>query len=592
MLWDFGDGTSATGLEIQHVYNTPGDRAVTVSVEADPRIGPTRKSLTIKIIDLGVSVDPVTGTLIEGAPRTFTATGRGPIERFEWVVDGQTFAGEKRSDGKPGTELAYAFQSPARHVVRVVGYAEKAVVQSEERAVTVIEKPDVQIVSPQSGQILHFGAKTRFAAQVRGPVQDVLWTISRKGDTGKPLTQSARPVVAMPSQRTSELEFSFPDADTAFDAEVVAEARLSPEIALKSPTTTASIRVEYPPLTPKIEIEGTQPLPFDKPVQFHVRGDGIRTVDWNFGDGTHDASNNRSPAHEYKRTGPFRVTADVVGRGGRTASAELDVNIIARKPQARFKVFVGGKEIGSEVWVNSRIELRDESDGDIVQREWYYDGKLLPTGRTTVLLEELGEHRLRLRVIGPPGPTGDPPEDFKEVVIRVRPRPRYELLGVAIVVALLLGGVAAYLLTDNQPRSWKLFYSPGTDAFDEFSPSKKIAEYWDRWRKRARIPLRKLFPESAYWGTGEGAREDLTIYRTGAVEFSGVDTMVTQLRSGEGTETVVDYAWNVRKCNESDYQRIFFRLEKVRCDSVWHLILLVLIGVLLIASVGLVWSQL
>lgn len=592
VLWDFGDGTSASGMEIQHVYNTPGDRTVTVSAEADPRVGPTRKTLTVKIIDLGVSIDPVTGTPVEGTPLKFTATGRGQMERFEWVIDGQTFAGEKRSDGKSGTEIAYAFRSPARHVLSVVGYAEKAVVQSEERVLTVIEKPDVQIVSPQTGQSLHFGIKSRFTAQVRGPVQNVRWTISRKGDVGKPLAEAARPVVATESSRTSEWEFAFPEADMPFDAEVVAEARLSSEISLKSPSTAVSFRVEYPRLTPKIEIEGTQPLPYGKPVQFYLRGEGIRTVAWNFGDGTNDATNNQSPAHEYHRTGPFHVTADVVGRGGRTATAGFDINITARKPQAHPKVLVAGREIGSEVRVNNTIELRDESDGDIVRREWYYDGKLLSPGQATVPLDDVGEHRLLERVIGPPGPTGETSTDEAELLFRVRSRPRYELLGVAIAVALLMGGIAAYLLTGNHPQNWKLFYSPGTDAFDEFSPRKKIAEYWDRWRKRARIPLRKLFPESAYWGTGEGAREDLTIYGTGAVEFTGVDEMVTQLRSGEGTETLVDYAWFVRKCNEPDYQRIFFRLEKVRNDSVWHLILLVLIGVLLIASVGLVWRQL
>ena len=94
-----------------------------------------------------------------------------------------------------GAELAYVFDSADRHVVRVVGYAEKAVVPSEERIVNVVAKPDVQILSPQVGDALHFGVKQQFSAQVRGPVQDVLWTVRRKGED-QPLGEAARPVVA------------------------------------------------------------------------------------------------------------------------------------------------------------------------------------------------------------------------------------------------------------------------------------------------------------------------------------------------------------------------------------------------------------
>lgn len=150
VLWQFGDGTSASGPEAQHVYNTAGQRSVSVSVLDDPRVGPTKREFSIEILDIGVSVDPLQGVIVEGVPFTFRSTARGPIERFEWIIDGQNYAG--RDAGQDGTatgsQISYTFDRPADHLVSVVGYSEKAVVQSEERVVGVLAKPSIEVSSP------------------------------------------------------------------------------------------------------------------------------------------------------------------------------------------------------------------------------------------------------------------------------------------------------------------------------------------------------------------------------------------------------------------------------------------------------------
>jgi len=589
VLWEFGDGDSATGAETQHVYNTAGDRMVTVRAEADPRIGPTKRQFRLRIIDLGVSVDPVVGSVVEGKSRTFTATGRGPIERYEWVVDGQTFVGKPREDRQPGTEIAFSFSGPGPHVMSIVGYAEKAVVQAEERSLVVIEKPDVQIVQPQAGQVLNFGVTSRFAAVVHGPVRDVLWTIRTKADPKSPLKQIVRPVEKTDTDSVSKWEFAIPDADAALEIEVVAEGRLPSEIEMKAPTDEILASVEYPALAPTIEIEGAQPISFAQPTQFHLRGIGMYAVTWDFGDGQSDATNNFSPVHVYERTGAFRVGAMVGGRGGRTARAELDLNVVATPPVARPIVWCAGLRIGNEVRIHSTLELKDESEGGIVQRQWFLDGDPLPPNQLTVSLESLGRHVLRLLVKGPAGPNGDAPEDQKEVDFIVRGRLRYEIVGGAIVLAMLTWLLAWHLLTGNTPRKWKLYYAPGGEPSPEDAPRLNLADYWDRWRKHAVVPLRRMFPESPYWQTGDGSREVLTVHQNGAVAFSGEGELVTQLKSGEGTETRVEYAWNDRGCPEVDYRAIFIRLEKLRSDANWHIVVLIVLAVVLVLLV--VWSR-
>jgi hypothetical protein len=98
-----------------------------------------------------------------------------------------------------------------------------------------------------------------------------------------------------------------------------------------------------------------------------------------------------------------------------------------------------------------------------------------------------------------------------------------------------------------------------------------------------------MFPESPYWQTGDGSREVLTVHQNGAVAFSGEGELVTQLKSGEGTETRVEYAWNDRGCPEVDYRAIFIRLEKLRSDANWHIVVLIVLAVVLVLLV--VWSR-
>lgn len=371
ILWDFGDGTSGTGQSISHVYNTPGDRKVSLRVEADAAIGATKQELTLHIIDVGVSIDPIPSPIMEGSQVKLTGTGRGDIQRYEWIIDGQKFDGRKTGSGtQTGSELTYTFDRSGKHVVSVVGYAEKAVAQSEERSFDVLRLA-LAIVQPQDAAKLFFGEKNRYSAQVDGPINEVVWTLRKKDEPDAAaaiIHQITRPVTAAGDSHTSEFEYTFADATEGIDVVVEAVGKLPDQLKLLPLSRSVAVRIEYAPIKAMIEVVN-RPYAFNEGVQFKlVAPDGSKSVVWDFGDGE-SVSDNPNPIHIYKQYGSFKVQANVTGKGGLSVTREATVNVVRQPPQARPKVTSGGKAFDA-LFIGSTIELVDDSIGDIISKTW------------------------------------------------------------------------------------------------------------------------------------------------------------------------------------------------------------------------------
>jgi len=172
VTWDFGDGQTGTGSDLLHAYNTPGKRAIKVSVVADPRIGATEQQFDIEIMDLGVSINPIQELVVEGLTRRFTCTGRGALQRYEWLIDGNLFDGRPPHDTAEGqSEITYTFQTPGTHEVRVVGYAEGAKPESKIR-VDVLPRP---VVTVARGSTCPFGKPAEFSLTAPDGLERVTW---------------------------------------------------------------------------------------------------------------------------------------------------------------------------------------------------------------------------------------------------------------------------------------------------------------------------------------------------------------------------------------------------------------------------------
>ena len=172
VTWDFGDGQTVTGSDVLHTYNTPGKRAIKGHVVADPRIGGTEQQFDIDVIDLGVSIDPIHDIIVEGLAHRFTCRGRGSLQRYEWLIDGNVFDGQTPHDASEGqSEIAYTFQTPGMHEIRVVGYAEGAEPESKIR-VDVLPRPKVALAN---GTTCRFGKPAEFSLSAPDGFDSVTW---------------------------------------------------------------------------------------------------------------------------------------------------------------------------------------------------------------------------------------------------------------------------------------------------------------------------------------------------------------------------------------------------------------------------------
>jgi PKD repeat protein len=588
ILWDFGDGSSDTGEKVTHIYNTPGKRKVTLRVEADPVTGASTRELSLDIIDVGVSIDPIPSPLLEGAALKLTCAGRGDIQRYEWIIDGQKFEGRKIGSGAQTTsELSYTFDRSGRHVVSVVGYAEKAVVQSDERAFDVIRLL-LAIVRPQADATLYYGEKNTFRAHVDGPINEVVWTIRAQpkspGAAAEVLHQVTRPVTATPEGRFAEFEHAFAEAPGMQDLTVEATARLAETVKVAAPAQQIAVHVAHAAIAATLEVE-ERPYTFNEPVQFRlVAPKGFEGVAWDFGDGTSD-SDTPNPIHRYQKYGAFRVTAKVRGKGDQTVTREATVNVIRRAPQAQPKVTVGGKHVDT-LQVGSTVELADESTGDVVQRAWALDGSPIAPGQLSVVLDQPGEHKLTLRVAGPDG-SGDE----KTVLLVVQRKRDHVLFALSAVGATALFALAWRIFSRNEPRAWRVLYAQSPDDFQDFKRV-RVGDHWSYWYKRAEIPLGKMFRQCEHWKNGDGKRDVILVGApTPEGNISYPNRKHAQVNWATIPGTGQDKVYTLTDSRADDpYRQVFFRLQRTVTVSVRDALVRAVIFVALSGVIWYVWQ--
>ena len=135
--WDFGDGGSAKGDQVQHAYNTAGDRTVTVSVIGPNDLEAPEKTIDIRVVDLSMRVEPVTPPLVVGLPIRLKPRIEGPIERMEWEVDGVRYPPSENN------ELEFTFTESGKHTVVAVGFAQQTTIRSDTVPLSIEPPPKV-----------------------------------------------------------------------------------------------------------------------------------------------------------------------------------------------------------------------------------------------------------------------------------------------------------------------------------------------------------------------------------------------------------------------------------------------------------------
>ena len=289
VLWDFGDGNSASGAEVRHAYDTAGDREVKVKVTSDPRQGTTERKLVVHVFDVGVAFDPLAPGLTVGNTVKLGVTARGAVQSYEWLIDGQPFGGSPRPDGKPGSVIDYVFERPGLHEFQVRYIAEKAgELLSDKRTITVAEAPRATILAPQDQTVVTLGTEVEFRAAVEGPVNAVEWVLTTAdGGQTRELHRASTPVETQQGAKVALLRHRLEEASDVRSAvmtatpaaEVGASGVLGSSVALTFRPPNRAISIINPP-------HGAQ-IAFDRSVRFEARpeGAGVEHVEWVLKDG-------------------------------------------------------------------------------------------------------------------------------------------------------------------------------------------------------------------------------------------------------------------------------------------------------------------
>ncbi|MEM9203897.1 MAG: PKD domain-containing protein, partial [Actinomycetota bacterium] len=315
-FWEFGDGATASGPNVEHTWSSPGTYIVALTVSNG--LGADTAQLIIEVVaDLEppvVEASIVSTTFEVGAPIGFVATSTTDEATFSWSFGDGGVA--------TGPEVTHVFADPGEYLVQVVG-ANDAGEDTVLLSVTIVEAT----VAP--------------VARI-GPLPTVIEV------------EDQVTLVSQSLNAPDSLTWSFGDGATD-QGETVSHAWQTPGTYLVTLTaqndagadsTTVAVDVveQLPP--PIAVISAFDPSPWvGDPVVFGDGSINAETWLWDFGDGTTSAAQNT--VHTFATTDPATVTLAVTNRNG---SDSTSVVVTPRlQPIAQFSFAPGAITAGDLV---------------------------------------------------------------------------------------------------------------------------------------------------------------------------------------------------------------------------------------------------
>ena len=305
--WTFGDGSSATGAIVTHIYSSPG--TFTVNLTAKDSGSPQQTATSQQLITVTSAASPLTATFtynptspVVGQTVTFTASANGGTTpySFTWNL-GDGFSGT-------GSSITHAYSSAGTFTVTLTVKDSSAPVQSttSQQSVTVTSPLPLSAsftfnpASPDAGQSVSF---TGSASGGNSPYS-YSWNF---GDGSTGTGQSASHAYSTAGTYTAILTVT----DSAGDAAESSEA------ITVNPALSASFT--YSP---------SNPLPLQT-ITFSASASGGTqpySYSWNFGDGSTGAG--ASVVHSYTLPGTYTVTLTVTDANGQTVATSQTITVL------------------------------------------------------------------------------------------------------------------------------------------------------------------------------------------------------------------------------------------------------------------------
>jgi len=313
--WDFGDGTTATGVITSHAYDNEGEYVVTLTV-MDNRATSDSVSKSILIENLpSVQVNNLPKAIFTEQPKTAHATETitfdasesydtdGTITTYTWNFGDETTA--------TGMIAPHVYENSGSYIVKLTVTDNEEATDSTTLIKTILNNAPVAGFTQTSEEAnkyeeVVFDASESF--DVDGTIVEHVWNFGDE-TTATGIT----------------VDHSYSNRGVYTVTLIVTDN----EGATDSTTSTVNV-VNQEPLAiftaNTMSVTENQAIQFDASESYDTDGT-ITTYTWNFGDET--TATGATTEHTYTQEGNFTVTLTVTDNEGASASTNTTVNVVA-----------------------------------------------------------------------------------------------------------------------------------------------------------------------------------------------------------------------------------------------------------------------
>ncbi|MCW4033803.1 MAG: PKD domain-containing protein [Candidatus Bathyarchaeota archaeon] len=303
--WDFGDGTTATGTVVSHVYSNKGTIIVTLTVtDNNAATGTASSTVTVMNIAPNAAFTASANTAKTEQTISFDASRSsdpdGTIVNYLWDFGDGTTA--------TGVEVTHAYGQTGTFTVTLTVTDNDGAADSTSETKTVTNQPPVAVISEtqttiNNGEAAQLDASESYDAD--GTITSYLWDF---GDGTTATTVEAEHTYESTGEYTVTLTVT--DNDGATDSVTTTIVVNSPPEAIFTQSSTTPTQGEA--------------VSFDASESYDTDGT-IVSYEWDFGDGT--TATGIEVEHTFTQAGEYTVTLTVTDNNGATDSTTANTSV-------------------------------------------------------------------------------------------------------------------------------------------------------------------------------------------------------------------------------------------------------------------------
>ncbi|BDZ51947.1 hypothetical protein GCM10025867_41880 [Frondihabitans sucicola] len=355
--WDFGDGTTGSGVSPTHAYAAGGTYAVKLTVtDNDGGTGVSTSSVTVTPPHVNVAPSAVIASTVSNLKVSVDGTGSsdsdGTVASYAWDF----------GDGSSATTAT------ADHTYLAAGTYTVTLTVTDNDGATGVATKTVTVAPPANvpptasftagSNALALSVDASASADSDGTVASYAWNF---GDSGTATGKTATHTYTAAGSYTVSLTVTDNQGATATTTQqvtVVKAPNVAPTASFTSSTSNLALSVNG---TTSADSDGT-----------------VASYAWNFGDG--GTATTATANHTYAAAGTYTVTLTVTDNDGATGAQSQQVTVAApanQAPTAAFTSTVTGLTAALDGSGSA------DADGTIASYAWNFGDGATATGKTT-----------------------------------------------------------------------------------------------------------------------------------------------------------------------------------------------------------------